>query len=129
LLAFAGIGLLLASELVDRLERLEGDIGFGALNLILAVLLATLVVCAAAIVGDSVLAAAEQRIGRRPGARLVTPLLGVCAGAAAIGILVAHLRHPLALDGWVGLAGSLLLVIAAVAYHHLPARSQGESER
>lgn len=121
LLAFTGIGLLLASELVERLERLEGDVGPGALNLIAAMMIATIVVCTAALAGDSALAAAERRIGRRPGARLVTPLLAVCGGAAAIGILVAHLSHPLALDGWVGLAGSLLLVIAAVAYHHLPA--------
>jgi hypothetical protein len=46
--------------------------------------------------------------------------LAVCGGAAASGILVAHLRHSLALDGWVGLSGSALLVIAAVTHHHLP---------
>jgi hypothetical protein len=119
---------LLASELVERLERLEGAVGEGVLNPMVAVLIATLVVCAAALVGDSILAAAERRMGRRPGARLVTPLLAVCGGAAATGILVAHLRHPLALDGWVGLAGSLLLVIAAVAHHHLP-DAPGPSER
>jgi peptidoglycan/LPS O-acetylase OafA/YrhL len=120
--------LLLASELVERLERLEGDVGLGALNLIFATMIATIVVCAAALMGDSILAAAERRMGRRPGARLVTPLLAVCGGAAAIGILVPHLNHPLALDGGVGLAGSLLLVIAAVAHHHLP-DAPGPSER
>jgi hypothetical protein len=34
LLAFGGAGLLVASELTDRLEGLEGTIGMGALNLI-----------------------------------------------------------------------------------------------
>jgi CDP-diglyceride synthetase len=119
---------LLASELVERLERLEGDVGLGALNLIFATMIATIVVCAAALAGDTVLAAAERRMGRRPGARLVTPLLAVCGATAATGILVAHLRHPLALDGWVALAGSLLLAIAAVAHHHLP-DAPGPSER
>jgi hypothetical protein len=119
-LAFVGIGLLLASELVQCLERLEGDLGLGALNTIPALLIATLVVGVAALVGDTVLDAAERRLGRRPGARLVAPLLAVWGGAAATAILLVHLYHPLALDGWIGLAGSLLLVIAAVVRHHLP---------
>jgi hypothetical protein len=120
LLAFVGIGLLVASGLLERLERLEDDSGIGWVNLFLAMLIATIVVCTAALVGDSVLTAAERRKGRRPGTRLMTPLLAVCGGAAASGILIDHLRHPLALDGWIALGGSLLLAIAAVAHHRLP---------
>lgn len=120
LLAFAGIGLLLVSELVDRLERLEGPYGLGALNLIFAVMIATIVVCTAALIGDSALAAAERRIGRRPRARFMRALLAVGGGAAATGILGAHLHHPLALDSWIGLAGGLLLATAAIAHHQLP---------
>lgn len=128
LLALTGLGLLLASELTDQLERLEGEVGLAALNLILGTMFATIVVCAAALVGDSLVAAAERRIGRRPGAPLVTPLLAVCGGATVTGILAAHMSHPIALDGWVGLLGGLVLVIAAVAHHHLPVaarRSEG----
>lgn len=120
LLAFVGIGLLLTSELVDRLERLEGPYGLGALNLIFAAMIATIVVCTVALVGDSALAAAERRIGRRPRARFVSALLAVGGGAAATGILIVHMHHPLALDAWVGLAGGLLLAIAAIAHHQLP---------
>lgn len=54
----------------------------------------------------------------------MTPLLAVCGGAAATGILVAHLHHTLALDGWVALAGSLIFGIAAVAQHHLPSAAR-----
>lgn len=120
LLAFVGIGLLLTSELVDRLERLEGPLGLGALNLIFAVIIATIVICTAALMGDTALAAAERRIGRRPRAPFVRSLLAVGGGAAGTGILVAHLHHPLALDSWVGLAGGLLLAIAAIAHPQLP---------
>lgn len=128
LLAFTGIGLLIASELIELLERVEGEFGLVALNLVFAVPLAALVVCTAALAGDSVLALAERRIGRRPGARLVTPLLGACGGAAAIAILTAHLSRSLALDGWLGLAGSLLVMLAAVAHHHI-AGARTPSER
>ncbi len=128
LLAFVGIGLLLTSELVDRLERLEGPLGLGVLNLIFAVMIATIVVCAAALMGDSALAAAERRIGRRPRARFVSSLLAVGGGAAGTGILVAHLHHRVALDSWVGLVGGLLLAIAAIA-HHQPPDTARPSER
>jgi hypothetical protein len=87
LLALIGLDLLLTSELTDRLERLEGNVGLGALNLIFATLIATVIVSTAALVGDSILAASERRTGRRPGAYLVTPLLAVSGGAAVTGIL------------------------------------------
>jgi hypothetical protein len=117
-----GIALLLASELVDRLERLErleGPIGLSALNLLFAMLIATLIVCTAALVGDWALTVTKRRTGRTPGTRLVTPFLALAGAAAACGILVAHLHHRLALDGWVALLGSLLLEIAAFAHHRL----------
>lgn len=120
LLAFSGLGLLLTSETVDRLERLEDNAGIGWLNLTFAAPLATIAVCAAALIGDTALRAIERRIGRRPRTRLTTPLLATSAAATISGILLAHLTRPLALDGWTGLAGSLLLLIGAIAHHHLP---------
>jgi hypothetical protein len=117
LLAFAGIELLLISELVERLERLEDNLGVGWLNLTLATLVATVIVCALALIGDSALNMGARRIGHRPGARLLTPLLAAAGGTAVCGILATHLTHPLALDGWVGLAGALLLLVAAVHRH------------
>jgi hypothetical protein len=113
LLAFAGIELLLISELVDRLEHLEDNLGIGWLNVTVATMLATIIVCALALIGDSTLNAAARPIGHRPGARLLTPLLATAGGAGLCGILAAHLTHPLALDSWIGLSGTLLLLGAA----------------
>ena len=81
LLSFGGAGLLIASEITDRLERVEGDLEPTALNLAIATPLALLVVSLAALLGDSLLARAERRSGRRPGARLLGPLLTVAGGA------------------------------------------------
>jgi hypothetical protein len=53
LLSCSGAGLLIASEITDRLERVEGDLGPTALNLAIATPLALLVVSTAALVGDS----------------------------------------------------------------------------
>jgi hypothetical protein len=116
LLAFCGIDLLVIGELVDRLEGLEGDLGIGWLNLTVATLFATVIVCTVALIGDSALNAGARRIGHRPGARLLTPLLAAAGGAALCGILVDHLAHPIGLDGWIGLGGALLLLGAA--YQH-----------
>jgi hypothetical protein len=117
LLAFAGTELLLISELVDRLEHLEDNLGISWFNLLVAAVLATLIVRALALIGDSALNMAERRIGHRPGSRYLTPLLATAGGAAFLGILAAHLSHTLALDGWVGLGGAGLLLIAAVHRH------------
>jgi MFS family permease len=119
LIASVGIALLLASELVDRLECLEGPIGLSALNFLFAMLAATLIVCTAALVGDWALTVTKRRTGRTPGARLVTPLLALAGATPACGILVAHLHHRLALDSCVALVGSLLLIVAAFAHHRL----------
>jgi hypothetical protein len=119
LLAFAGIDLLLTSELVDRLERLEDNLGIGWLNLTCATMVATLILCGLTLIGDSVLDAREQRTGRRPGGPPLTPLLATAGGAALCGILAAHLSHPLSLDGWIGLGGALLLLAAAAAHRHI----------
>jgi hypothetical protein len=116
-LAFAATELLLISELVDRLEHLEDNVVIGWLNLTFATMVATVIVCALALIGDSALDSAERRIGHRPGSRSLTPLLATGGCAALCGILAAHLSHPLALDGWIGLAGALLLLVAAVHRH------------
>lgn len=119
LTAFAGIGLLLASELIDRLDRLEGAFGLGALNLIFALPVATIIVCTAALVGDWALAMTARRKGHPARAHLVTPLLALGGAIPAGGVLLAHLHHRLALDGWVAFAGSLLVILAAFAHHCL----------
>jgi uncharacterized membrane protein len=124
LLAFSGFELVLTSEIVDLLEGLEDGAGVGWLNLTLAVMFATIAVCAAGLAGDTALQAVERRTGYRPRAHLITPLLGTSATATTSGILLAHLSRPLSLDSWTGLAGSLLLLIAVIAHHHLPRTTQ-----
>jgi hypothetical protein len=114
-LALAGITLLGASELTDRLEP---EIGFSAINLYLAFSIAAFLACVGALVGDTILSAMERRSGQRVGAQHVTLLLAVPGTAAIAEILAHHLRHPPALDGWLGLAGAISLLIAA-AVHHL----------
>ena len=112
-----GAALLVTAELADRLEV---DLGLDALNLILASMFAALGVSVAALAGDSLIAAIAKRSGRRPDRRIVTALL-MLAGAVATGwIVIGHLSHPLRLDGWLGLAGSVLLMLSALAYRQLP---------
>jgi hypothetical protein len=119
LLAFGGVGLLIASELTDRLERVDGGLGMNALNLTVASLLALIVVSTTALAGDTVLAYAERHLGRRPGARLLAPLLTAAGAAALSAIVIEHLRHGPALDGWIGIAGGALLLLAAITHHRL----------
>jgi hypothetical protein len=124
LLAFAGTQLLLISELVDRLERLERSLGIGWFNVTIATMVATVILGALALVGDSALNAAARRTGHRPGARLLTPLLSTAGGATLCGILATHFNRPLALDGWIALSGALLLRCAA--HRHAATRRRDE---
>lgn len=119
LLAFAGIGLLVMSELSDRLES---DLGLGVFNLWIAASFAAVAVCITALLGDTLLATIARRSGRRPSHSSVTTLLMLAGAPTTIGILIVHQSHPLALDSWLALAGSVLLIIAAVAHHQLPQR-------
>jgi hypothetical protein len=128
-LAFAGLGLLLTGELTERLERLEHNLGIAWLNLTFATMIATILVCVTALVGDSALRAAERHTGHRPGARLITPLLALSGSAITIAILVAHLNHPPALDSWTGLAGSQLLLVAAAAHGRPPGAAMRPRKR
>jgi hypothetical protein len=116
LMAAVGAGLLVASELADRLEV---DLGLSVIGLTLSMLLAVLIVSTGALLGDSLLRAVETRSGRRPSPRLVTSLLTVSGGPTVVWILIRHLSHPLALDGCLGLAGGLLLALTALAHHQL----------
>jgi hypothetical protein len=117
LVAALGVGLMVAGEIADRLEV---DLGLDLINLILASLFAALAVSVVVLLGDSLITAIARRSGRRPSQRLVTLLLTLAGAATAGWIVIGHLSHPLALDGWLGLGGSLLLLIAALAHHHLP---------
>jgi hypothetical protein len=124
-LALAGITLLGASELTDRLEP---EIGFSPINLYFAFSIAALLACVGALVGDTILTAIERRYGQRPGAQHVALLLAVPGAAATAVILAHHLRNPPALDAWLGLAGASSLLIAA-AVHHLTRRRTSPPSR
>jgi hypothetical protein len=115
--AASGAALLITSELADRLEV---DLGLDVINLVLSTLFALLIVSTGALLGDSLLTAVERRSGRRPSPRLITTLLTLSGAPTAVWILIGHLSHPLALDGWLALSGSMLLVLAALANHQLP---------
>ena len=65
------------------------------------------------------LAADEDKELARGRVGLLAPLLAVSGGAAVTGILAAHMTDPIVLDGLVGVLAGLLLMIAAVANHHL----------
>lgn len=122
LLAAIGSGLLIASQLADRLDRIEGDPGLEALNLIFALPIALLIVATIALIGDSLLRASERRPRRRPEGRALGVVM-IAAGAAAAGAIVAaHLSRPLAVDDWLGIAGGLLLILAGTAHHQLTHR-------
>lgn len=122
LLAFAGIALLVIGELSDRLES---DLGLGAVNLCLAALLAALTVSVSALLGDTLVGTIARRSGRRPSHSSMTALLMLAGAPTAVGIWIVHRSHPLALDSWIALTGSVLLVIAALAHHQLPQRLRG----
>jgi hypothetical protein len=117
--AAIGAGLLVASELADRLEV---DLGLDVINVSLSVWFALLIVSTGALLGDSLLTAVERRSGQRTSPGLITSLLTLSGAAPAVWILISHLSHPLALDGWLALGGSVLLVLAALANHQLPPR-------
>ncbi len=115
LLAICGSTLVGASELADRLEPYAG---LDMLTIVIALLIATLATLICALAGDSLLEMAERRLGHRPGARRAAMLLALAGAVAVIAIVIGHLRHLPALDGWLGLAGGTLLLAAAAAHHH-----------
>lgn len=119
LLAFTGLGLLVMSEFSDRLEA---DLGLSVFNLWIAASFAAVAVCVTALLGDTLLATIARRSGRRPNHASVTTLLMLAGAPTAIGILTAHQSHPLALDGWIALTGSVFLIVAAFAHHRGPRR-------
>jgi hypothetical protein len=113
-LALVGAALLGTSELADRLEPM---FGLNALNLVFALPIAALAVIVVAVTGDEILAARERRVGRRlDGLRLLALTIPGLAGTVAIS--VAHLGRPPALDASLGLAGGVLLLLAAGLYRH-----------
>ncbi len=117
LLAAAGSGLLIAGELTDALEA---DLGLTVFNLLLSSLLAVLIVSTGALVGDSLLTAVNNRFGWQPNRRLITASLMFAGAPVTIWILIGHFSRPLRLDGGIGLAGGVMLVLAALAHHGLP---------
>jgi hypothetical protein len=113
--ALFGAMLLGTSELTDRFESV---FGLSSVSLFFALPIATVVVCVAAISGDSILVVVERRVGRRMGRRLRLMSLAVPGLAATVVIGVHHVRHLPALDASLGLAGGLLLLLAAGFYRH-----------
>jgi hypothetical protein len=101
-------------ELADRLEPL---LGLNALNIFFALPIAAVVVLGAVATCDEIIAARERRVGRGlDGVRLLALAMPGLAATAAIS--VEHLRHPPGLDASFGLAGGVLLLLAAGAYRY-----------
>lgn len=114
LVAAAGTTLLVVGELSDRLEA---ALGLGALNLALSAPLAVLMTCVGALLGDTVLGVVGRRSGWRPGPQVAMLALMIMGGVDVGWILASHLERPLRLDGWIALAGGVLLLIVGVGRH------------
>jgi hypothetical protein len=113
-LALLGAALLGTGELADRLEPL---LGLNLLNVFCALPIAAVAILGAAATCDEIIAVRELRVGRRlEGLRLLA--LTIPGLAATVAISVDHLRHPPALDASLGLAGGVLLLLAAGLYRH-----------
>jgi hypothetical protein len=124
-LALFGAALLGTSELADRLEPM---FGLSAVNVFFALPIAAFVVLVAAAIGDEILAARERRLGRQlDGVRLLALAVPGLTVTAVIGL--DHLRHAPALDASLGLAGGILLLVAAGLYRHATGRALRSSRR
>lgn len=122
ILATVAATLLLASEISDGLER---QLGLDLFSLVFALILATTLVSLGMVLGYDVLQWPQLR-SRTPSRTTTTAaLLGLGAGALTL-IVIGHLHHPPAADGWLGTAGGLLMLVAALANHdaaHPPLRA------
>jgi drug/metabolite transporter (DMT)-like permease len=118
-LATAAVMLLIASKISDWLEP---DLGFDAFNLVLALTVGFGAACLIAALTYDILN--SHRMQRRPTtSQIPATTILVTLGAAAVALIgIEHLHHLPAVDGWLGIAGGLLMLTAALANHQAPAR-------
>lgn len=112
--AAAGATLLILGALSDRLES---DVGLGALNLALSAPLAVLATCLATLVGDATLRTLAGRSGWRPSPHLGMSALIIVGASVSMWTLAGHLSRPIRFDGWIALAGGVLLMVAGLGRH------------
>lgn len=112
-LATLAATLLLASEISDGLER---QVGLSLFSLVFALILATLLVCLGLILGYDLLQWPRLQRHKPSRAKTTVALLGLGAGTLTL-IAIEHLHRLPAADGWLGTAGGLLMLAAALANH------------
>jgi hypothetical protein len=113
--------LLIASKLSDMLEP---GLGFDIFNLVLAFTIAFVLVGYGLVLGYDLLQTRALR-SHVPRPSTTTAVLLGFGSIALLGIGVEHLHEPPALDGWLGIAGGLLMLVAGITNgHRLPQRHQ-----
>ena len=113
-LATTGVMLLVASKMSDWLEPY---LGFDVLNIAFAFTVALTAASLIAALTYDLLNSRAARSRSRPSHTATTSIL-VTAGTAALAVFgIEHLHHRPALDGWLGVAGGLLILAAALANH------------
>jgi hypothetical protein len=114
-----GTTLLLTSQLTDSLEPY---LGTNAITLYFALGFAALALSMAVLTGDAL--ARRRGWDFDPTARrgLPTAILAAAAAGITAAVLIRHLHREIALDAWLALAGSTLLLLAAATRLDWPAR-------
>jgi drug/metabolite transporter (DMT)-like permease len=118
-LATTAVTLLIASKISDWLEPY---VGFDAFNLALAL---TVGFGAARLIAALTYDLLDSRPAQRRSTTSQIPATSILVtlGTAALGLIgVEHLHHLPAVDGWLGVAGGLLMLTAALANHQGPGR-------
>ena len=110
-LASAAATLLVASKLCDLLEP---DLGFDIFNLVLAFTVAFVLVGYGFVFGYDLLQTRALR-SRAPSPSTTTAILLAFGSGALIVIGVEHLHQLPATDGWLGISGGLLMLVAGLA--------------
>jgi hypothetical protein len=113
-LASAAATLLIASKLADLLEP---ELGFDIFNLVLAFAVAFMLVGFGLVLGYDLLQTRALR-SHAPSPATTTALLLVFGTGALVLIGVEHLDQPPSVDGWLGIAGGLLMLVAGLANRH-----------
>jgi hypothetical protein len=117
-LASAAATLLIASKLSDLLEP---ELGLDIFNLALAFTFASMLVGYGLVLGYDLLHTRALR-SRVPSPAATTGVLLAFGSGALIVIGVEHLNQLPAVDGWLGIAGGLLMLVAGITNRHRPPR-------
>jgi hypothetical protein len=117
-LATVAATFLIASKLSDLLEP---ELGFDIFNLVLAFTVAFMLVGFGLVLGYDLLQTRALR-SHAPSPATTTALLLAFGTGALVVIGIEHLYQPPAVDGWLGIAGALLMLMAGLANRHRPHR-------